>query len=366
MPIKVSIAGATSSKCEYYPGSSFFPSKIRYFASMLRWWFIGVALLVGWSAQAQVLPSFGDSRTGTTGLQFLKIAPDARSAGMAQSYIAVVNDVTALYWNPAGITQVDSFDWHFTAGHTQYIAETQLQHAAAVKQVGGDSYLGVSMIYFDSGEMPVTTEFQPFGTGQSFRAVDMALGLTFAQRLTDAFSFGLTAKYVNESIADVNTHAVMVDFGFQYDVGLANTRFAVGINNFGPNTTPSGSLNILNVNGNMETLSDFEQIAIPSVFRLGFAWDAIKQEKHLLTFATQLNHPTDNNETLGFGAEYLFNRLLFIRGGYLFGADETALPAFGFGLNLQRRYGHFTIDYGFNSAARIGATHRLTFGLSLF
>lgn len=350
-----------------YPNShSQIPSKIRYFAGMQRLGFVLAFILFASGIQAQVLPSFGDSRTGTTGLQFLKIAPDARSAGMAQSYIAVVNDVTALYWNPAGITKVDSFDWHFTAGHTQYIAETQLQHAAAVKQVGGDSYLGLSMIYFNSGEMPVTTEFQPFGTGQSFRAVDLALGLTFAQRLTDAFSFGLTTKYVYEGIADVNTHAVMLDFGFQYDVGLANTRFAVGINNFGPNTTPSGTLNLLNINGNTETISSFEQIAIPSVFRLGFAWDAIKQEKHLLTIATQLNHPTDNNETLGFGAEYLFNRLLYLRAGYLFGADETALPAFGFGLNLQRRYGHFTIDYGFNSAARIGATHRLTFGLSLF
>lgn len=316
-------------------------------------------------AGAQVLPSFGDSRTGTTGFQFLKIAPDARASGLAQSYIAVVNDVTALYWNPAGITKVDTFKWHLTAGHTDYFAGTQLQHAGMVHQIGGDAFLGLSMVYFNSGDMPVTTEFQPFGTGQTFQAVNTALGLSFAQRLTDAFSFGLTGKYVYEGLAGITTHAVMIDFGFQYDVGLANTRFAVGVNNFGPNAIPTGTLEVLRSNGSTETINDFESVAVPSVFRLGFAWDAIKQEQHLLTLAAQLNHPTDNNETFGLGVEYLFNQMLYVRSGYLFGADETALPAFGFGLRLQRRYGILKVDYGFHQSERIGANHRFTLGLSL-
>ena len=332
----------------------------------MRWLSLLVVSLFATGLSAQVLPSFGDSRTGTTGLQFLKVAPDARSAGMAQSYLAVANDVTALYWNPAGITRVDTFNWHFTAGHADYFAATQLQHVGLVKQIGGDTYLGVSMVYFNTGDMPVTTEFMPFGNGQTFRAINMAAGLSFAQRLTEAFSFGITAKYVHESMADVNTHAVLFDFGFQYDVGLANTRFAAGISNFGPKARPSGEITVIGANGIADTYTDLEQINVPSVFRLGFAWDAVKQDKHLLTLATQLNHPTDNNETLGFGAEYLWNRLLYLRGGYLLGADEPILPAFGFGIALQRRFGRLNIDYGFNDAGRIGSTHRLTFGLSLF
>lgn len=314
--------------------------------------------------QAQILPSFGDSRTGTTGLQFLKVAPDARSAGMAGSYIAVVNDPSALYWNPAGIAKVDTQKYHFIAGHTEYFADVKLQHAAAVRRIGGDTYIGVSLVYLNTGDMPVTTEFQPFGTGQTFNAVDMALGLSLARTLTDNFRFGVTGKYVYEGIADVRTDALVFDFGFQYDIGLANTRFAVSVANFGFNTTPSGEIEVIDLTGN-KVITNFEQISVPAIFRLGLAWDAIKQEQHNLTFAAQLNHPTDNNETFGIGTEYSWHRILYARAGYEFGADETGLPAFGFGLNLARRFGAIRFDYGFNNKKQLGTTHRLTVGFSL-
>lgn len=284
---------------------------------------------------------------------------------MGESYTATVDDVTALYWNPAGITRLDTFQWHMSLGHVAYYAETSMEHVSLVKRLGTESLLGLSMMYFSSGDMDVTTEFQPFGTGQTFRTVSTAAGLSFATALTDNFSFGLTAKYVYEGIADVKTQTILFDFGFQYNVGLANTRFAVGLNNFGPNATPNGELTHTNLEGTI-TYTDFETINAPSVFRLGFAWDPILQEGQRLTLSTQLNHPTDNNETFGFGAEYFWNNLLYLRAGYLFGADEKGSPSFGFGLNYKRRYGRVKIDYGFTSKELLGPIYRITLGLSLF
>jgi hypothetical protein len=46
------------------------------------------------SVRAQVLPAFGATRAGTTGMQFLKIGPDARSAGLSGNFVALVNDVS--------------------------------------------------------------------------------------------------------------------------------------------------------------------------------------------------------------------------------------------------------------------------------
>jgi Type IX secretion system protein PorV len=314
--------------------------------------------------KAQLLPSFGDSRIGTTGFQFLKIAPDARSVGMATSYIAVVNDVSAVYWNPAGLTKTDTFDFNVMAGHTAYYGNTTLNHLAASYKIGTESYLGFGLVYFNSGIMDVTTEYMPFGTGQTFRAVDVALGLSFAQALTESFSFGATAKYVFEGIAGININTVVFDFGFQYDVGLANTRFAVSMNNFGFNATPQGTIEVDKGNG-PETVDNFEQVSTPSVFRLGIAWDPIKKDKNLLTLSAQLNHPTDNNETLGIGTEYVWNNLLFLRAGYLIGEDETGLPYFGFGLKLKRRFGALLFDYGFNNKSRLGIAHKFSIGVSL-
>lgn len=316
------------------------------------------------TAQAQILPSFGDSRTGSTGFQFLKIGPDARSAGMAESYIATVDDVTALYWNPAGIASVDTFDWHFAGGHNQYFADIGIQHVGGVKRLGADTYIGAGLVYLNTGDMPVTTEFMPQGNGLTFRAVDMAFGLTLARKLTDQFQFGITSKYLYEGIAGINTHGLVFDFGFQYDVGLANTRFAVGVNNFGFNARPTGTIERTGLNGTTQ-ISEFEQISVPAVFRLGFAWDPVKEEDQRWTLAMQINHPTDNNETLGIGTEYYWHQLLFLRAGYLFGADESGLPTFGFGIDLKRHYGRLKIDYGFMQKQRLGMSHKITMGVSL-
>ena len=273
---------------------------------------------------AQILPSFGDSRTGTTGFQFLKIGPDARSAGMGESYISTVDDVSALFWNPAGMANVDTFDWHIAGGHNQYFSNITLQHLGIVRALGSDTYIGLGMLYLNTGDMPVTTEFLPFGNGQSFRATDMAVGLSLARKLTDQFQFGITSKYIYEGIAGINTHGLVFDFGFQYDVGLANT----------------------------------------SVFRLGFSWDPVLTAKNRWTLALQLNHPTDNNETLSFGTEYFWNHLLYLRAGYIFGADESGLPSFGFGIDLKRSYGNLKFDYGYLHKNRLGMSHRIGMGIA--
>ncbi len=313
---------------------------------------------------AQVLPAFGDSRTGTTGFQFLKIAPDARASGMGGSVIATVDDASALYWNPAGMTKVDTQKIHLQLGHTEYFAGIGFEYLGMVNRLSETTFLGLSLYGMNSGDMPVTTEFHPFGTGQTFRALDMAAALSLGRVLTDNFSFGITTKFIRESIADIHTHAFVFDFGFQYDVGLRDTRFAVNVSNFGFNAQPQGSLPVLRLDGG-DTIVEFEKIAIPAVFALGFAWDAVKQEDHLLTLATQLNHPTDNNETIGFGAEYSWRSLLYVRTGYQFGVDEKGAPAFGFGLRLKRNFGILNFDYGFNHKSRLGGIHRITVGMSI-
>ncbi|TVR79027.1 MAG: hypothetical protein EA412_07305 [Chitinophagaceae bacterium] len=320
--------------------------------------------LLGKDTKAQLLPSFGDSRVGSTGFQFLKIEPDARSAAMGGAFIAVVDDVSSLYWNPAGLTQLDSQKLHLQLSHSSYYSAINYQYAGVAWRLSSQSVIGASLYYLNTGDMNVTTEFMPFGTGQTYRAVNMAAALSFAQVLTQNFSFGITGKYINESIAEVTAQTAVVDFGFQYDVGLANLRFAVGINNFGFNTRPKGEIEHLTLNG-PQLIDEFEEIAVPAIFRLGLAWDPLVLDDHRITVSGQLNHPTDNNETFAFGTEYTWNRFLFFRAGYEFGVDEGGFPAFGFGMQYDRDFGRLSFDYGFTNKASLGNIHRFTIGLSL-
>ncbi len=339
--------------------------KARRSASPLRLLVLG-ALMLGFvfAGQAQLLPAFGDSRTGTTGMQFLKITPDARAAGMGDAITAITDDIGALYWNPAGIAGLDSSKIHAQLATTDYFGGVTMQYGGLVYRISDKTLIGVSLSYLNSGEMDVTTEFLPLGTGQTFRASNTAVGATLTRVLTDRFRFGVTARYINESIAGINTHNAVFDFGFQYDIGLANTRFAVGLSNFGFNTDPAGDLMLETLEG-PQVVNEFESISAPAVFRLGLAWDPVLNEEHRLTVTGQLNHPTDNNETYGFGAEYAWHSLLHFRAGYLLGLDQAALPSAGFGVWLPRRFGSMRIDYGFSHRANLGGVHRLTLGFSL-
>ncbi len=321
-------------------------------------------LLMGTGMRAQLLPLLGNSRTATAGFQFLKIAPDARAASLGQSHLATVDDASALFWNPAGICGMDSQRWQIAGHSLDYFADIGMTSFALVHAVSRQTYLGISTLLLSTGPMPVTTEFQPFGTGQSFSAYNLATGLTLARVLTDQFRFGLTTKYVREDYADVHAATLTLDFGFQYEIGKARTRFAAGVSHFGFNTEPAGAIEQFSLSG-VDTIDQFERIVVPSVFRIGMAWDPVMQPNHRLTLCGQLNHPTDNNETYGLGLEYRFRSMLIGRMGYLFGNDAGGLPNFGFGVQMRRPFGLLQLDYGFESRATLGSVHRVgaTFGL---
>lgn len=321
-------------------------------------------LLAAAPAFGQLLPSFGNSRTATAGFQFLHIGPDAWSTGMARSHLAHVHDASALFWNPAGMAGVDSQWLHLNVSQTLYFAEMSLSALAAVHPVSKNTFVGTSLVLLSSGNMPVTTEFMPLGTGQYFRARHWATGLSLARILTDNFRFGVSLKYVGESYAALQLSTLVTDFGFQYDVGKANTRFAVGVSNFGFSTEPRGSIERLTLNG-LDTVADFDRVVVPAVFRIGLAWDPLLVDQHRLTLCAQLNHPTDNNETYCLGAEYAYRRLVFVRTGYIFGLDVAGLPLFGFGLRWPQRFGSLQLDYGFEQRSALGSLHRFSLSLSI-
>ncbi len=309
-------------------------------------------------SNAQLLPSFGNSRTGTAGMQFLKIGIDARSSSMAGAVAASPNDASTLYWNPAGITQIDSgTKYNITINHCSYFAKTKLEQAAFVyKHKYG--YWGFQLQSFRTPEMKETTEFQPQGTGRTFSFADVLIGISYAQQLTNNFSFGLSSKYVNESFGSVTTNNVLFDLGLYYDIHIRNTRFAAVISNFGINVKPNGEVTALKLGG-LSATSDFSAYSAPSLFRVSIATLVIQKNDHLLMTALQLNHPGDNNETFALGFEYTYKKLFIARSGYEFGADEKGWPAAGIGIKLPRRYGGLRFDYGWQYKHIFGAVQRI-------
>ena len=93
-----------------------------------------MGVLLGTQASAQLLPSFGRDRAGTSGFQFLKIPVDARSAAMGETTAANATDASALFWNPALAAQTEG-RIQAGVGHTTYFADISLDYVSALYNI---------------------------------------------------------------------------------------------------------------------------------------------------------------------------------------------------------------------------------------
>src|SRR5262245_62442984 len=123
------------------------------------------------------------TKTGTAVGQFLKIGADARGTAMGGAFAAMEGDLAAIHWNPAGLGHHRGLEAMFV--HGQWLAEMNFNFAAVAMNIGEVGKLGFSVTSLGTPEDLVRTVEQPEGTGERFNANDLALGLTFARRLTD-------------------------------------------------------------------------------------------------------------------------------------------------------------------------------------
>ena len=63
-------------------------------------------------------------RVGKSGFGFLKISPSARAAGMGDAFTAIADDVTPIFYNPAGLTNLNQFVFNFN--HTDWIVNSSI------------------------------------------------------------------------------------------------------------------------------------------------------------------------------------------------------------------------------------------------
>ncbi|MGA9116796.1 MAG: PorV/PorQ family protein, partial [Bacteroidota bacterium] len=129
-------------------------------------------------AVSQLLPNLGGQRAGISAFQFLKIGAGARGSAMGEAFVAVANDVSALFWNPAGLVQFP--ENQVIASHTEYVVDIRHDFLGAVYHLSTEDAVGVSFLSLGMEDMEITTETQPFGTGRFFSFGDIALGLSYS------------------------------------------------------------------------------------------------------------------------------------------------------------------------------------------
>jgi hypothetical protein len=317
----------------------------------------------------------GFSKVGTAAAQFLKIGVGARPVGMGETFAAVANDINALYWNPAGILNVKEMSVGFS--HSQWLGEMSHDFAGVIIPMGETDALGISVTMLSTGEQEVTTVNQPDGTGIYYSVNDLAIGVSYARALTDRFSLGLTAKYIQQDLYNESASTFALDVGTFLKTGFHNLVIAMCVSNFGGNMQLDGrDLIILSdidktIGGeyNPDSRLKTEPWSLPLNFRVGVAMDLVgsndallSSESHRFTMAVDGNHPNDNNERLNLGGEYAWTETFFLRAGYKMNYDVEKWT-YGAGVRVNMGKQQAAFDYALVDYADLGKVSRFSLEL---
>lgn len=325
------------------------------------------------------------TRVGTAAADFLTIGFGTSGTAMGDAFVSAVNDISAIYWNPAGLAKLEHNEAIFV--QQPWLVGINTAFAAVGFRVPSIGTMALGLIYADYGEMEVTTmDFQD-GTGEHFDAKDLAFSFSYGRNLTNWFAVGFSGKYIASQIWHTSASAIAADLGIQINTtffspsGRRKDGMVLGmsISNYGTRMRYDGIdlLNPIDIDPNHEgnfrdvpgqfRLQEWE---LPLIFRLGVAVHPILTENHKLTLAIDALHPNNNAESVNIGAQYAFKSpgigKVFFRTGYkaLFMPQSQYGWAFGFGLekNLIGNTG-FRIEYAFREVGILGNVH--SYGVSI-
>ncbi len=280
------------------------------------------ALLIGASAPAH---AGSEGRKGTDGALELRIPVGARGTALGGAVVGDASGVEAIYWNPAGLASLQHTEAMFT--HTAFFAEQKLNYAAIASNLGAFGVLGFNAKVLSVGDVIVTTEDAPEGTGEIAQPTFTVLGLSWAKQFTDRVMFGVTANYVNERIITQSASGVAFDFGVQYLTGWNGLKVGMVMKNFGPSMAfsgPGSEISVLPPGSDPSAVprifnSESASFEMPSFFSLAASADMFSSPQYRLTALGSFQNNNFEGDELRGGLEWGYRDLFALRGSY-FGA----------------------------------------------
>ena len=281
-----------------------------------------LVFLVVISLTAMSASSFS-SGPGTTAANFLKIGIGARGAAMGGAFTALVDDGTALYWNPAGLAQVE--DAEILAMYNMHFQEIKQGYLSfAFPLLGGKA--GLSANYVDMGQIEGRDEYgNPTG---NFGASDTYLSLGYARKFSSRLIFGLNAGVLQEIIAEDKKTTYLGNVGL-----LIIGKFL------------SFGLTCQNIGSNLG------EDSLPLAYRAGIA---LKLES--FNIEADAVKEIDNDIYYCAGLEWWIANILALRAGYRTGQDIGSGISYGAGLKI----GNTNIDYAYVPYGDLGTTQRIS------
>jgi hypothetical protein len=275
--------------------------------------------------------SFGGG-PGTSGSSYLKINIGARPIAMGGAFCAVSDDVNAIQWNPAGLSQIKGQEIIFA--YSEWISGVKNNFIGYASPAGKAWFLGLALNYWLI-EGLTGRDISGNETNQTFAGNSNVTILALGKKLRDDFSVGFCYKKIQESIYNNSAASDGLDIGFLYR--LRYLRIGAAIQNLG------AGIKLYE-----------ESFPLPLNLKYGLSLKILDK----MVIALDQNMPADNDSYINLGFELKYGDANILRAGYKISENEDKVPGFSFGLAFSFR--NYNLDYSFQPFGDLGDTHRIS------
>jgi hypothetical protein len=312
-------------------------------------------------------------KVATTAAPFLKLGVGARAVSMGGGFVALANDGSSIYWNPAGMLHTQGMT--IAASHNDWLLDISHDYIGLIVSTSPSGKIGLSITSLTMGEQPVRTLQDPEGTGIKYGVQDLNFNLAYARQITDRLSVGMTLKMIQLQAYNESARTFAMDIGSILETDFYGLKIGMALSNFGGDIQYSGRDLIIDtdidtdIGGNYNSDADLrtEPWPLPLMIRIGVSLDIIGSEPAImhsstnrLTVALDADHPNDGPEHLNGGLEFSFREMMFFRAGYRHKYDLESITL-GVGTKFHiRGLGEVHVDYAVVPKQRFGNTSILS------
>jgi len=319
---------------------------------------LAIVLLAACSSSA-----LAEENPGVTAAPILQTAPSARAAGMGFTFTGVASDISALYYNPSGLSRLDHSEAALT--YLKGLQDQTIEHLAFAVPLpvsgfigNGYSTLGAGLIYAQNGSIEVNRT-NPDGSFLDSRTLkagnDLAATFSYSERAAETSIegrgqtvtvrqyVGVAGKYIRSTLAEqYSASAYAADAGYFVESPELGLGVGLALQNFGTKMTfiSEGDPLPMTFRGGLSYLLPLDMLETPPSQALLFAGDG--------------DYLYDERQWhANVGLEYSAMRSYFLRLGYQIHRDLAGIT-FGFGLIWRG----LSFDYAWAFNESFGDFHR--------
>ncbi len=244
---------------------------------------------------------FVQAQVGITAVPFLQIEPDSRATGMGNTGVAIADNASAIFWNPAGLAFQDQSQIHLT--HANWLpafnADLFYDYLVGTYHVDGIGTIGGHITFLNLGEQTRTDE-----TGLElgrFNSFEISAGLSYGFSISDNFAVGTGLRFIYSSLADGDVSGQSINPGSSVGLDLAALYKSNPFEVANRNASLSAGFNLSNIGPGIQYTDNAQKDPLPTVLRAGWAYkmDLDSNGLNTITFANDISKIMARNERVG-------------------------------------------------------------------